>query len=149
MPIIGFPIWRLHPTLLLFIFLIISEHVNAMSEMQGSYENVVKKQFTTRIPRSRSRFLAQKGTQCNSGNAKECVSSNGGTGQMMCCSKVCIDVLSDTNNCGSCGKPCPFGQLCCMGMCTTLAYDETNCGGCGIECKNGSKCMNGFCGYAS
>lgn len=146
MPIIGFSIGQLHSSLLLLTIFTVS---NTMLAMHGSYADVVTKQFTSLNPRSGNRFLAGKGTRCNSGNAMECTVPNGSTDQLRCCSKMCTDVLSDSKNCGSCGKQCPFGQLCCMGTCTTVAYDEENCGSCGVVCQNGSMCTYGFCGYAT
>ncbi|KAF3333353.1 Stigma-specific STIG1-like protein 2 [Carex littledalei] len=146
MPTIGFSIGQLHSSLLLLTIFMLS---NTMLAMQGSYADVVTKQFTSLNPRSGSRFLAGKGTHCNSGNVMECTAPNGSTDQLSCCSTMCTDVLSDSKNCGSCGKQCPFGQLCCMGTCTTVAYDEENCGSCGVVCQNGSMCTYGFCGYAT
>jgi len=30
-----------------------------------------------------------------------------------CCSKQCVDVRTDSHNCGKCGNACGSGELCC------------------------------------
>src|SRR6185312_5840225 len=35
----------------------------------------------------------------------------------MLCGDTCLDVLSDSNNCGGCGIPCLGGQVCQNGAC--------------------------------
>ena len=76
------------------------------------------------------------------------------------CSLACVDVRSDTNNCGSCGAVCPPGDVCaggrcgqtcpadqaaCSGACVMLASDPTNCGRCGVVCDQGRSCVAGSC----
>jgi len=33
------------------------------------------------------------------------------------CGGLCVDVLTDTRNCGGCGKVCPAFQFCVNGTC--------------------------------
>ena len=59
----------------------------------------------------------------------------------------CFDVggfLED--KCGSCTTVCAFGQVCCSGKCVNLLSDTNNCGLCGHRCAD-NKCTNGLCRY--
>jgi hypothetical protein len=86
----------------------------------------------------------------------------GGTSK--CCNQKCIDVSTDKNNCGACGKVCGLGSLCQGGSCTcqgavcaqgqvccpgtgckNLMNDAENCGGCGSPCGDGESCFNSQC----
>lgn len=60
------------------------------------------------------------------------------SGQMQC-GDTCLDVLSDSNNCGGCGIPCLGGQVCQNGTCACAS---------GIMC-NGACLASGSCGDAS
>ncbi len=74
------------------------------------------------------------------------------------CNAMCVDVLSDNNNCGACNKQCGQGQTCsagacvcsgtltnCNGVCVNAATDGTNCGTCGNACTGGLVCSAGVC----
>lgn len=63
------------------------------------------------------------------------------------CGGSCVDLSSDSNNCGSCGNAvasggscsngqvaCPQYQSVCNGACVDLKYDKQNCGSCGTSC---------------
>ncbi|CAL9162240.1 unnamed protein product [Musa hybrid cultivar] len=65
-----------------------------------------------------------------------------------CCRKQCVDVMTDNQNCGQCGKKCWFGQACCGGSCVNVMYDPNNCGGCNKRCTKGCFCQFGMCSYA-
>ncbi|URE04297.1 Stigma-specific protein, Stig1 [Musa troglodytarum] len=65
-----------------------------------------------------------------------------------CCRKQCVNMMTDNQNCGQCGKKCQFGQACCGGSCVDVMYDPKNCGGCNKRCKKGSFCQYGMCSYA-
>ncbi|URE05261.1 Stigma-specific protein, Stig1 [Musa troglodytarum] len=65
-----------------------------------------------------------------------------------CCRKQCVNVMTDNQNCGQCGKKCRFGQACCGGNRVNVMYDPKNCGGCNKRCKKGSFCQYGMCSYA-
>ncbi len=82
------------------------------------------------------------------------------------CGAQCVSVLSDVNNCGSCGHLCPTNSTCtkgwcvctapgftyCNGACVSLSSDPSNCGRCGYACPsvaNGSALCSGGCCTAS
>lgn len=65
-----------------------------------------------------------------------------------CCKKKCVNMSTDMQNCGKCGKKCKFSQSCCKGKCINTMSDKNNCGGCGRKCKKGRKCRFGMCNYA-
>jgi hypothetical protein len=83
-----------------------------------------------------------------------------------------VDVFTDPNNCGACGKVCAAGEPClegkcgcpaplifCDGKCVNPKTDDANCGGCGIVCEEPADacspmppgayhgCMGGTCGH--
>ncbi len=81
----------------------------------------------------------------------------------------CSDPMTDTANCGSCFRPCPYGARCqggvCTGgtpncgpatpntcsdaargtFCTNYLNDPANCGGCSKQCPVGAVCDMGTC----
>ncbi len=75
------------------------------------------------------------------------------------CNGSCVDVRSDSRNCGACGTECLGGSSClsgtctcanpaqklCGGSCIDTQSDVTNCGGCGVACPQGNKCLRGKC----
>jgi len=74
------------------------------------------------------------------------------------CSFTCVDISSDSKNCGSCGAECDAGVAChqgicgcpgsqtyCDGSCFDLSSDQHNCGACGVACDAGQVCSNGSC----
>ncbi len=83
----------------------------------------------------------------------------------LACNGKCTAVLTDVNNCGTCGHPCGAGGACslgqcgcagglatCAGVCTDLATDPANCGACGTTCTSaGPFCAtsNGATGCAA
>jgi hypothetical protein len=71
--------------------------------------------------------------------------------------QTCVDLESDTNNCGQCGnvcqsnqrcfgtcQTCPSGQIGCGGSCLDGQNDPNNCGACGNVCTTGP-CQSGRC----
>jgi hypothetical protein len=85
------------------------------------------------------------------------------------CDGACVDVQTDTNNCGSCGAVCAGGAACVNGTCvlecapptrdcdsnlingceTNVSVDLNNCGTCGNVCQAGPNsspvCQSGTC----
>ncbi|KAG0591339.1 hypothetical protein M758_1G163900 [Ceratodon purpureus] len=61
----------------------------------------------------------------------------------------CFDVGADNDlRCGSCTRSCrPSGRKCCGGVCVDLLSDRNNCGRCGNRCRGRVRCQNGICGY--
>jgi hypothetical protein len=78
------------------------------------------------------------------------------TGQTNC-NGTCVDLDSDAQNCGSCGRSCnaneacstgvccPGGQTSCGGTCLDLNSDPQNCGSCGNACNANEACSAGTC----
>ena len=89
-------------------------------------------------------------------------SGTGGTGMtcnsgQMLCGSACVNIASDSSNCGVCGNACSGGQTCqnsqcqcasgqlfCSGSC--VASDATHCGSCSMTCTTGQVCSNNSCG---
>nr|GMD11371.1 stigma-specific STIG1-like protein 1 [Ipomoea batatas] len=100
-------------------------------------------------------FLAQKGKEtkaektrnqtCNK-NPRICRAK--GSPGPDCCKKKCVNVMSDRQNCGVCGKKCRYDETCCRGKCVSVLFDKNNCGGCRKKCKKGTTCVYGMCSYA-
>lgn len=65
-----------------------------------------------------------------------------------CCRRRCVDVDTDTRNCGECGRRCRYGEVCCRGKCVDVLFDPMNCGWCKNKCKKGGYCAYGMCNYA-
>ncbi|CAA6661353.1 unnamed protein product [Spirodela intermedia] len=55
-----------------------------------------------------------------------------------CCRKRCVNLRTDTQNCGCCGKR----------KCVNILSSRANCGACHRRCRKGSYCRFGMCGYA-
>jgi stigma-specific protein Stig1/cellulase (glycosyl hydrolase family 5) len=89
---------------------------------------------------------------------------------LSCCFDICIDLVNDPNNCGTCGHVCAQGLICqiglcvpavvciapltdCNGACVDLQTDTYNCGFCGAACvgvpgpgqSSVGQCVNGQC----
>jgi hypothetical protein len=62
----------------------------------------------------------------------------------VCCGGVsCVDLQSDTQNCGTCGDACPAGDVCQAGSCVTAPCSS------GLACAGGDTCCGGSCCDAS
>ena len=111
---------------------------------------------------------------CNNGSGEACFGAcTGGrirntqtcvcecpAGQNECAGK-CVNFLTDTSNCGSCGNVCPSGTVCSNGICSTtcgagltncpptgcvdLTSNPANCGTCGHACPANASCVGGTC----
>ncbi|KAL6197894.1 hypothetical protein ACLB2K_027686 [Fragaria x ananassa] len=97
-----------------------------------------------------SRFLAEQvraaPTTCDK-NPTVCKSK--GSAGPNCCSKKCVNIRTDTNNCGRCGAKCKYSELCCNGVCVNPSVNGKHCGKCGNKCGSGSSCVFGLCSYAN
>jgi hypothetical protein len=76
---------------------------------------------------------------------------------------ACVDLLSDHDNCGTCGQGCGENLECLNGTCdcplplthcgeggcTDTADDPLNCGACGTVCAEGLRCIVGVCACPS
>lgn len=94
-----------------------------------------------------------------------CTSAELPTGPACCpggltpCNDSCVDMRSDTKNCGKCGVACGGAQVCqgsacacvnpqltaCGGSCIDTSADSKNCGRCGVACADGVRCYYGSC----
>jgi hypothetical protein len=80
------------------------------------------------------------------------------------CGDVCVDLQSNSENCGKCGTACLNAQVCVAGACATecpgedtkcpsgattvcvnTQSDNDNCGSCGKACNAGEICFHGAC----
>jgi hypothetical protein len=61
---------------------------------------------------------------------------------------TCVDVLSDSNNCGACGRACATGQICSSGNCIQPCENDQVCGlgGCLASCPTGLTACGGGAG---
>jgi hypothetical protein len=67
------------------------------------------------------------------------------------CNGVCVNLLTDPENCGACGHSCPPGYQCIAGQCSEAAYcwdglkngqeTDVDCGGTCPQCSNGRACL--------
>ncbi|ERN09139.1 hypothetical protein AMTR_s00014p00178050 [Amborella trichopoda] len=65
-----------------------------------------------------------------------------------CCKNKCVDMATNSHNCGQCGHKCKFIQACCRGQCVDLAFDKRHCGRCNNRCTKSVLCIYGLCNYA-
>ena len=80
---------------------------------------------------------------------------------LVACNGVCVNLQSESNNCGSCGTTCTAPAVCASGSCNTtcaqgyqkctdscvnLATDSGHCGSCDKVCDAGVPCYGGVCG---
>lgn len=83
-----------------------------------------------------------------------------GSASQTFCDGSCVDLQSDTKNCGSCGFLCSAGSTCAQGscviscgkdltacgdLCVDVASSTRNCGSCGKECDTDQVCNGGVC----
>ena len=98
-----------------------------------------------------SRFLKEEGKkprppyQCNK-DEKVCYVYGGKNST--CCNNKCVDLATDSSNCGACKRNCKFRQVCCGGECVDIAFDKRHCGACNHRCNPGENCVYGMCNYA-
>ncbi len=80
------------------------------------------------------------------------------------CAGACVETLSDSDNCGTCGNACAAGTRCengtcvvtcsettCGNACVDLQSDPLNCGACANACAMahaGAACVAGLCSHA-
>jgi hypothetical protein len=78
------------------------------------------------------------------------------------CNGRCANLLTDSANCGMCGRACPGGSACsagtcvtspacqaprmtCGGACVDVTTSTAHCGACGNACASGQSCVGGAC----
>ena len=62
-----------------------------------------------------------------------------------CCDGGCVDLASDSEHCGGCGRECKRGTRCCAGACVDPNSDPNHCGACGLRCPGTTGCCAGEC----
>ncbi len=77
------------------------------------------------------------------------------------CNGACVNLQSESTNCGTCGTACTAPAVCANGSCDTacatgfqkcgpscvnVATDSGHCGSCGKVCDAGVPCYGGVCG---
>ena len=82
----------------------------------------------------------------------------GGGGKV--CDNLCVNLLTNLDNCGKCGNRCTGGQVCAGGKCACptgatlcsndkichrLSDDPSSCGTCGNACSGGKRCVASQC----
>jgi hypothetical protein len=96
-------------------------------------------------------------------SAASCTSTAGCPSGQTSCGGACVDLNTDTNNCGECGVCCVVGASCvatgtppkglcscpipttmCGIHCVNTQSDAANCGACGRSCGLGT-CATGLC----
>jgi Stigma-specific protein, Stig1 len=70
-------------------------------------------------------------------------------GNTCCLGRHCMDTARDKDNCGVCGRRCPYGLLCCGGFCIDIHADPEHCGACYNRCGAGIRCDFGMCDYVN
>ena len=103
-------------------------------------------------------FLALACAKGNSGGTTGAGGGSGscGTNTQMECNGSCIDIASDSQNCGTCGYVCDTGTICqgstcvcasgfvsCSGQCVPSNTDH--CGTSCAACPSGNVCNDGQC----
>jgi hypothetical protein len=105
---------------------------------------------------------------CPDGNASDSVYCHAAScaAEETVCAGACSNLMSDRDNCGTCGNQCGDGLVCslgacvegcdnglaaCGGACVDQATDTNNCGGCGVDdsshvCTPDQMCNAGTCG---
>ncbi|WVY94826.1 hypothetical protein V8G54_033914 [Vigna mungo] len=128
-----------------------------VQKKESVFLSTIKSQNSTKkpvSPSSESEELASlRGAKSLHGHAMTCdkyprVCRTKGSEGPDCCKKKCVNVSTDRNNCGMCGKKCKYSQVCCKGKCVNPMVDKHHCGKCGNKCSKGDSCVFGLCSYA-
>ena len=90
------------------------------------------------------RFLAQQ-KKCNK-NPRLCRAK--GSHGPDCCKTKCVNVLTNEQHCGLCGRKCEDIEICCKGSCVNPMTSKHHCGECNYVCDKGDSCVHGMCSYA-
>ena len=113
---------------------------------------------------------------CTAGRLGQFCNLDAGTSNVCCAGGGCVDVKTDSRNCGRCGLSCGTTGLtcvngacialsctgqttavscaatdggtgnCCSGSCVQRSTDPLNCGQCGRICVSSETCSAGRCG---
>lgn len=137
-------------TKILITLTILTALANTLSSTP-TIENVVDDKVDIRVtgsPVGVGRLLGQqpKGLlKCNK-NPRLCHAK--GSPGPDCCGKKCVNVMTDKQNCGLCGRRCKHMEICCKGTCVNPMVNKRHCGGCNRVCHRGDSCVHGMCSYA-
>jgi hypothetical protein len=82
------------------------------------------------------------GNQCVNGQCT-CNTMQACSGAQTCCASGCVDLLTDPNNCDSCGHTCSPDPFCCNGACKP--HSVYDCKSCGDVCGGASDLGVGMC----
>jgi hypothetical protein len=71
---------------------------------------------------------------------------DGDPDEIKCCPDGCVNIKTDSDNCGECGNVCTGTTPgCCSGSCKDIDSDPNNCGSCGNKCGANAHCSCGAC----
>ena len=83
----------------------------------------------------------REGTECGEGGCS-CVDNSGGGQGAVCCQGGCVDLETNTDNCGDCNESCGEGEHCTSGECSCNSVQPV------FSCLENEICSGGecFCG---
>ncbi|RZC91801.1 hypothetical protein C5167_027866 [Papaver somniferum] len=120
----------------------------------NEHNDILSSTSSTSKAKRISRFLKEEVKPKNPRAASHCNKNDNvcyaeGSPGTTCCNNKCVNLTSDSDNCGACKSKCKFyTETCCNGICVNLSYDKRHCGRCNNKCTTGGICLYGNCDYA-